>query len=632
LAQVVTMSFKQQYQGKKRKKNWNQSNMLMNHKEHPRPTKKPKRSHTHSNSKKQPALQLDSSSNSRLWSTPLSCLSWLVSSNAAHDESQDFITNYWSSKPYLLKRRNAAYYSSKGIGIDISTVYKIIELNEGDFSFGQNVICKYYDKSTKVETTTNERGDLVSLDEIKQLFEDKENGATIQLLHPHFYHYEVAHLIFQLESYFGNFVSANIYVTPNQKQGLKAHWDDIDAFILQLHGKKKWKLYRHKEEQQRFPVNESVHDLDVNDAEKFEFIMECVLSPGDLLYFPRGIVHFAECVSSSALADNGGESGGDDYSLHLTISTNQNHHYGEVVKAMVSKYVDELVANDVDFRRNLPVNIIGLVGDKPNITQKMEAHTIAQQKRRKFEGKISELFDKVKTSVFGAGDEIDGVSRTLRAEIMRETVDEMAVQFTTHRYPPVQFLAPEQFAIFGDAANKKEKEEEIEPAMKAKDSLIEQVEDQQKRGTIINVQSEVRLVNPGWMRVVDVKQSADVAQKEDGNEQKVDAFLDDEDEDEDDDVSGNGVETEDEGKVLLYSCVRNEQRTHLMAYQEETASEPVMATERDKQVFEVLNEQYPDWIKVHKLNAKCDKVDAKRIRDLLFSLWADGLLQTKTHS
>ena len=584
---------------KKRKRgNWNTKSSP--------PSKKNKQNHNQNH----PNNNLDSSSNhnkkikNNLWSTSQSCLSWLVSSNTTKDESHDFITNYWSKKPYLLKRNNTNYYKAKGIDIDLDTIYKIIKLNEGKFTFGQNVICKYYDKNTKKEITKCERGDIVEMDKIKELFSDKLNGITIQLLHSHFYHFEIGKLIYNLESYFGNFVSTNIYITPNLKQGLKPHWDDIDAFILQIKGSKKWKLYSIKPKNKQFPIQQSYKDLNISNSDKYEFIMECILNPGDLLYFPRGIVHFAECV----------ENENDDYSLHLTISTNQNYHYGNLIKCIMNKYLDDLIKNDINFRRNLPVNIIKNIGDDINMTD-----LGAMKCRNEFRDKMEELFMKLKKNVFG-----DGKSRI---SMMNECVDRMAVEFVSNRYPPVKFLKPDDFIVYGDDENKRYKEEVVEVEMKGKDDLIDFVEDNHKRDTIINGESEVRLVNPGWIRVIDIDEDIDV--DGDDNKEEVDSFLDDEsDEEEDVDLKGE----DKEGKILVYSCVKNDHKTHLMAYDENMASEPMMGEKNDKQVFGALNKLYPKWIKVEKLKRKCDdRIDLKRICDLLFGLWADGIIETKKH-
>merc|ERR1719334_2084674 len=60
-----------------------------------------------------------SCSTDNVWSSPESCLSWLISKDDSNSEStntlNDFVTNYWSQKPYLLQRNNSDYYNSKGV-------------------------------------------------------------------------------------------------------------------------------------------------------------------------------------------------------------------------------------------------------------------------------------------------------------------------------------------------------------------------------------------------------------------------------------------------------------------------------------------------------------------------------------
>merc|ERR1712061_358545 len=97
------------------------------------------------------------------------------------------------------------------------------------------------------------------------------------------------------------------------------------------------------------------------------------------------------------------------------------------------------------------------------------------------------------------------------------------------------------------------------------------------------------------MRCVDVENDESIdyeAKKE------IDLFL--EDEEDGDNESGN---------VLIYSCVRNDHKTHLMAYKEDMSSQPMMATKKDKIVFSVLNKAYPQWIKVKSLMEECKECE-----------------------
>ena len=46
-----------------------------------------------------------------------------------------------------------------------------------------------------------------------------------------------------LEEQFGAMVGANAYLTPSGEQGFAPHYDDIEAFVLQLEGRKRWRVY-----------------------------------------------------------------------------------------------------------------------------------------------------------------------------------------------------------------------------------------------------------------------------------------------------------------------------------------------------------------------------------------------------
>lgn len=84
---------------------------------------------------------------------------------------------------------------------------------------------------------------------------------------------------------FGTFVGANVYLTPPDSQGFAPHWDDIEAFVLQLEGKKQWKLYKPRNSNEVLPRFSSKDFGQEEDS--LELLMSVVLEPGDLLYFPR---------------------------------------------------------------------------------------------------------------------------------------------------------------------------------------------------------------------------------------------------------------------------------------------------------------------------------------------------------
>ena len=48
-------------------------------------------------------------------------------------------------------------------------------------------------------------------------------------------------------------VGSNAYLTPAGAQGFAPHYDDIEAFVLQVEGRKRWRLYECPEEDGPLP-------------------------------------------------------------------------------------------------------------------------------------------------------------------------------------------------------------------------------------------------------------------------------------------------------------------------------------------------------------------------------------------
>jgi lysine-specific demethylase/histidyl-hydroxylase NO66 len=92
--------------------------------------------------------------------------------------------------------------------------------------------------------------------------------------------------LYHLKETFGTFVGANLYLTPPDAQGFAPHWDDIEAFVLQIEGKKRWKLYRPRNPNEVLPRYSS-KDLGKEEDTLEKPFIDVIMQPGDLLYFPR---------------------------------------------------------------------------------------------------------------------------------------------------------------------------------------------------------------------------------------------------------------------------------------------------------------------------------------------------------
>jgi bifunctional lysine-specific demethylase and histidyl-hydroxylase NO66 len=125
-----------------------------------------------------------------------------------------------------------------------------------------------------------------------------DDGATIVLQALHRQWPPVGTFCRDLELSLTHPVQANAYVTPPTSRGFDVHHDTHDVFVLQTHGRKRWRAYR--------PVVELAGpDQPWNHADPGRPVLEEELRPGDVLYLPRGVPHAAEAQ--------------DDVSIHVTI-------------------------------------------------------------------------------------------------------------------------------------------------------------------------------------------------------------------------------------------------------------------------------------------------------------------------
>ena len=160
-------------------------------------------------------------------------------------------------------------------------------------------------------------------------------GVTLVLRGVHDLHPPAGALANDIEAALKSYAGVNLYASWKEVRGFGAHWDDHDAFIVQVAGCKHWHLYG---ETRRSPMT-----LDVApslDAPP-DVVWSETLWAGDVLYIPRGWWHDAR-VDGAA----GGEGVG---SLHLTCSV-------DAITAvdLMHWLAGELARHEV-FRRDLPL-------------------------------------------------------------------------------------------------------------------------------------------------------------------------------------------------------------------------------------------------------------------------------------
>jgi hypothetical protein len=164
-----------------------------------------------------------------------------------------------------------------------------------------------------------------------------EEGWSVQVMHPQRRSASVHALLFDLENATGSLWGANSYITPPASQGFKPHYDDVEVFMLQLEGRKRWRIFAGEELAREYSAQ------DFEESELQAPLLDDWLEAGDMLYFPRGTIHYGVTCS-------------DHGSHHVTVSTYQKTSWADVLGDALQAALAELAAADVDFRRGMPVN------------------------------------------------------------------------------------------------------------------------------------------------------------------------------------------------------------------------------------------------------------------------------------
>ena len=191
--------------------------------------------------------------------------------------------------------------------------------------------------------------------------------CTVRLLRPHEHNDRIHTMLSMLESEFGCMVGSNAYLTPLNSQGFAPHYDDVDVFILQLEGFKRWRVYAPFNKRETLP-RESSRDYTEKEVEEHpsgvEGEMDVVLGPGDVLYLPRGWVHQAETVSRPVGVPKMMDGVKDDHSLHLTVSAMQNWCWADFLEMLMPEALESAATSDksTSLREGLPKNFVNYMG------------------------------------------------------------------------------------------------------------------------------------------------------------------------------------------------------------------------------------------------------------------------------
>ncbi|HSX03879.1 MAG TPA: cupin domain-containing protein [Rhabdochlamydiaceae bacterium] len=280
--------------------------------------------------------------------------------------TDDFFSQFWEKKPLVLTDRKSNCFTNILTLKDVDFLLSSLNSSVGFYKPIKWVRFVNNKKELKLDDYLQNESDFLNMDKVLAGFASGNTIVLNRLQHRWESVWKICH---ELEEALGHFVSANMYLSPENAQGFDAHYDPHDVFILQLEGEKLWKIYP---ERIAFPtgfgdtpfiqpLSPPIHELH--------------LKSGDLLYIPRGWVHAASTAKK--------------HSLHLTVGVH------------VLTWLDliaEIATTDISLRQAIPKEFIlqeqkteqGLSGRLQALTNLFENEQIVKESIQKLQKKFTD--------------------------------------------------------------------------------------------------------------------------------------------------------------------------------------------------------------------------------------------------
>ena len=209
-----------------------------------------------------------------------------------------FLETYWEERPLVVPRERPDYYVDVLSLEDVDRMLFTQELRYPAVRLAK--VGSSFSPASFTEDIPWGSSAFDGVIRVDTLLKEYRAGSTIIVDALHRSWKPLTLLCRSLEAELNHPTQVNVYLTPANAQGFGQHYDTHDAFILQISGRKHWRIY---EAPLRLPLPSQPYDSSKHPTG--ELLSELDLSPGDLIYIPRGYVH--EAMTS------------DTQSLHVTL-------------------------------------------------------------------------------------------------------------------------------------------------------------------------------------------------------------------------------------------------------------------------------------------------------------------------
>ncbi|MBL8208082.1 MAG: cupin-like domain-containing protein [Blastocatellia bacterium] len=252
--------------------------------------------------------------------------------------TDEFLTQHWEQAVLRIHRQDRDYFRRLLSPEAIENVLTTACLSHSD-------AVELLGEMARTETNCKR-------DSVSSIASAFDRGATVRIRNTQRFHPPLLKLTRDLERTFSAPVRINLYWTPGRQQGLSRHWDTHDVLVLQVAGRKHWRVF---EAPVKLPLQappplpfedhrtlyrtrgavrseELMRELAGASALREEFILE----QGDVLYLPRGVPHEAWTSAPS--------------SVHLTVGL-----HVLTWTDLLAVALGQVANQDERFRRALPL-------------------------------------------------------------------------------------------------------------------------------------------------------------------------------------------------------------------------------------------------------------------------------------
>jgi ribosomal protein L16 Arg81 hydroxylase len=269
-----------------------------------------------------------------------------------------FFDEYWEQQPLLVARGEDARFHSLLAPADVERLVCETGLRAPAFRLVKEGA--QLPLSTYTEDIRWRPGSFSGTAVVERVADEFARGATLVLQALQLYWPAAALYCRDLEKQLGCPVQANAYQTPAAARGFAVHHDTHDVFVLQVAGRKRWRVYEPVVE---LPLKDQRWSPELGDPG--EPVHDFTLEAGDTLYLPRGWPH--EATTS------------DDESLHLTIGMHPQTRLDALRSAL-----EGCAEDDVEFRRTATADGEGPDAVLERLAARLDPEELTRRLRRRF--------------------------------------------------------------------------------------------------------------------------------------------------------------------------------------------------------------------------------------------------------